>query len=68
MRRGVVTAYICMLCARWQLRAFPAFSVPFVCMSNTSLKEVRISPKVTMQGGGRARIREQICLTQRLYF
>ena len=39
-----------------QLRALPAFSVPFVCMSSMSLKEVRISPKVTRQEGSRARI------------
>lgn len=43
LRRGVVTAYVCTLCARRQLRALPAFSVPFVCMSSMSLKEVRIS-------------------------
>lgn len=45
MRRGVVTDYVCMLCSRRQLRALPAFSVPFVCMSSMSLKEVRISPR-----------------------
>lgn len=49
MGSSVVRAYVfaCSLCARWSLRALPAYTVPFVWVRNPVLKELRISPKVT---------------------
>ena len=51
-KRRSDSLHVCVLCAK---SPFPAYSVAFVCMRNTSLKEVRISSKVTRQEGSRAR-------------